>query len=109
MEAKIIHRSTVGNNKNLFINSSSLIDFAGDGLCAYLIKSGRQDAAVALCRQVASRAQHAVWAWKRLGMLWMFPLSKLHFIKQFQYLMLIYVGQFIYVFAFYPFFILFHY
>jgi superkiller protein 3 len=42
--------------------------FAGDGLCAYLMNSGRQDAAVALCRQVASRAQHAVWAWRRLGM-----------------------------------------
>ena len=53
--------------ETLFIYLLILIYFAGDGLCAYLIKSGRQDAAISLCRQVASRAQHAVWAWKRLG------------------------------------------
>ena len=40
---------------------------AGEALCALLAASGSSSVAHALCLELAARAPHATWAWRRLG------------------------------------------
>ena len=41
---------------------------AGEALCAMLAASGSSKVAHALCLELAERAPHATWAWRRLGL-----------------------------------------